>query len=1036
MHNPAEFAVRYPRIVGLGTLLCVVFGLFSFGLLPRQENPSIRDRHLAVDTYLPGAEPAKVELLVTKVLEDAIAEVDDIESIFSQSGQGSSFLLVELNAEAAIEARFQEVRGKIEEARARFPPGTSDPDVTIDTIFTHTMILVLTGDAVAPTVLRKEAKTFKRQLELLPDVRSVSLLGEPEEEIAVEVDLRALSQKGVPLSAVAAALKARNVLLPGGELPVGTLRSPLQTSGAYASVDEIGATYLGANADGLPIQLADVCTITRRLKEPDVLVRTNGRRGVSLAIQMLPHRSAIRLGEQVRGLMAEYQPTMPAGMAVHVAADEPTYVRDRLALLSNSLIVGMVLVVGLVILGMGWRSGLIVSVSIPLSLIIAMGGLSIAGIALHQISIAALVIAIGLVVDEAIVVTDNIQRHRDLGCSPNEAAVKGLGEIHTAILAGAFTTMAAFIPLGLIAGDIGDFVRSIPIAVSIMLVASVTVAHYVTPLLAAGMHWWAERGHHVRPPERHRAEPVYRKALQFVSAHSWVALVGFTLFFASSLFAVKAFLLPPVYFGEADRHQFLIRVHLPTGSPVEETDAIMRQVEARLAEHQDIADWTVYVGAGAPKFYYNKFTEGRNESRGMVVVNTKPSLRFERTPALAASLDHELKETLVGARVRVDALEQGYASDRDIEIYIQGDNLEVLRELGRRVRTVVAGVDGIENAEDSFGYDPLTLDVQVDNAKANLLGITHANVATTLRTAVDGVTATTFREDDEEIDIVVRLAAGQRGSIADLETLQVFSPRTGGTVPLAHIASLVPTWTTRSIQRWKHKREAVVSADVRDRRVIAATADIRRAVTEQVTLPSGYDISYQGEEKRVRDSMLSLGRAALLAVFLIYIILVAQFNSLVQPLLIILAIPMALTGAAWGLAITGNALGFMAFVGFISLTGIVVNDSIVLLDYINRLRRRGYALEAAVITGATTRLRPVVLTSVTTIGGLLPLSLTGGTFWAPFGYAMIFGLAASTVLTLLVQPAAYLTLERYRGRGARPSAGVEAPAPLAAAAAD
>jgi len=279
------------------------------------------------------------------------------------------------------------------------------------------------------------------------------------------------------------------------------------------------------------------------------------------------------------------------------------------------------------------------------------------------------------------------------------------------------------------------------------------------------------------------------------------------------------------------------------------------------------------------------------------------------------------------------------------------------------------------------------------------------------------LTATTFRESDDEINVTVRLTAEQRRNAADLKTLPIFSPAIGEAVPLSHVAELSPAWTTRTITRWKRKRENVVTVDVQQGKLPEIVAsDIRTAVGAQVHLPPGYEIQYEGEPQEIRESFLSLAKAAIFAVFLIYIILVVQFDSMAQPLLIILAIPMALIGAVWGLSLTGNTLGFMAFLGFIALTGIVVNDSIVLLDYFNTLRKRGYSLEDAVATGATRRLRPIVLTSVTTIGGLLPLSLGGGSFWAPFGYAMIFGLSASTLLTLLVQPAAYLVLERRRLR--------------------
>ena len=1031
MRNPAELALRRPRVVVLTTILLVLFGALSYLSLPRQENPTIEDRHCAITTFLPGSEPEKVELLITKVLEEKIAEVDDIEDIFSTSSHGVSWIMLELEKSAPIGDRFQQIRDKAQEARSLLPATASEPQVDTEQLRTNTIVLAVTGDDVAPLVLRKQAKEFKRALENLAGVRRVRWVGQPVEELDVQVDLRKLSQKNLTLPHVVSALSARNILLPGGELDMGTVTLPIRTTGAYTSAAEVGATYLGAAANGLPIRLADVATVQRGLAEQTVRVRTIGVPAIALAVEMLPRRSAILLGERVSQLIAEWEPSLPEGVRINVIADEPTYVRDRITLLTNNLLVGMSLVVALIILGMGWRSGAIVSISIPLSLIIAMGGLSLAGIALHQISIAALVIAVGLVVDEAIVVSDNIQRHLDEGASPREAAIQGLGEIHTAILAGAATTVAAFIPLALMGGDIGDFIRSIPIAVSIMLLASVSVAHFFTPLFATGLHSWARR-HGLRArKERHRFEPIYRRMVNTVCAHTRIALLAFVGAFSLTIVALG--LMNPIFFPTADRHQFLIRVWLPSGSPVEETEAAVVQIERRLAETPEVADWTAFVGADAPKFYYNEFEDAESENKAMIIVNTKDSVPVRATAHVVARLDAYFSNEIVGAQIRVKELQQGYGGGADIEIYVLGDDLEVLRDLGVKIRDIAKAVPGTVNVRDSFGYDPLTLEAKVDDAKANLLGITHLDVATTLRTAIDGVVATTFREDDEEIDIRVRQAARQRRDVADLETLQIFSPKAGRTVPLSHVASLTPTWTTRYIQRYGRQREAEVSAEVEGRNAVEVTRDIERAVNEQVALPPGYSVQYFGEIKEIRESFLSLARAALVAVFFIYIILVVQFDSLAQPLLIVMAIPMALIGAVWGLILTGQALGFMSFLGMIALTGIVVNDSIVLLDYINTLRRRGYELDDAVITGATTRLRPVILTTVTTIGGLLPLSLTGGAFWAPFGFAMIFGLAASTLLTLLVQPAAYLTLARFqqrRGIGTLPG---EAPANTAAA---
>lgn len=1011
MGNPARFAIEHPRVVGLAAVLMLVYGALSYQGLARQENPSLQERFAQVITYLPGAEPEKVELLISKVIEDEIAQLDDIHDIFTTSTQGVSFMMVELEKTAPAAERLQQIRDKVQTARASFPPGASEPFVDTRVFRTNTMVLALLAQTGVPAVgLRKQAKDLALALEALADVRRVELVGLPEEEIAVDVDLRTLSQRSLPLLHIVDALAARNVELPGGELDVGNVSSTIETSGAFAQPDDVGTTYLGAAPNGLPITLSDVAHIERRMAKPEVRVRHRGTSGVGIAVEMLPRRNVIRLGERVRALLDARD--FPPGIHAVVVADEPTYVDDRLGLLLGSLGMGLALVVTFTLIGMGWRSGLVVSVTIPLALTVAIGFQGIADVALHQISIAALVIAIGIVVDESIVVTDSIQRHLELGLPPREAAIQGLAEIHLAVLAGAATTVAAFIPLMVMEGDIGEFIRSIPIVVSVMLLGSVLVAHFVTPLLAIAFHPRNES----RPRARNRGVPYYVPILRFAIERRRTVLALFAGGIAATFVMAGAVLLPPEFFPDADRHQFLINVQLPGGSPIEQTDALMARVEKQLEGDPDLADWTAFIGTQAPKFYYNEFNDGRASNTGQFVVNTLPTVPFDQTRGVVDRIDAKLHASVPGARIRTRPLRQGYGGGEDIDIYVTGDDLDALRAIAARIEGLVAQRPGVENVRNSFGYDPIALEVRIDGAKANLLGISHRDVATLLRTAVDGIDATSFRENDEEIAVRVRLAASQRRHVADLDALPLYSPTAGQAVPLSQVVRFEPGWTHRAILRFDRKREAFVRADVKTGfSLLSVAADVEQAVRERVTLPPGYRFYFFGQREEVTESFLSLAKAAVVAVFLIYIILVVRFGSLLQPLLILLAIPMALVGACWGLALTGNPLSFMSFLGMISLTGIAVNDSIVLVDAINRLRKQqGVELKDAVAQGALTRLRAVLLTSVTTIGGLLPLSIGGGALWAPFGFAMIFGLAASTVLTLVVQPAAYLTLERLR----------------------
>ncbi len=1015
MKNPAQWALEHPHVVWLATLMALLYGALTYFDLPRQENPSLVDRHAIVTTYLPGAEPERVELLVSKVLEDKISEVDDIDAIFSRSVEGVSSLHVELEDGAPSAERLDQIRRKVREARPHLPESVVEPEIDTRVLRTNTMILAVTSPTHSGLALREQAKELKRELEYLPDIGRVEILGDVSEEIDVAIDALELAQRKLPLTKVISALEQRNTLEPSGQIELESMRSAIRTTGAYSTVEEVENTYLVAGESDLPISIAHVADVRRELADQKVFVRYSGVPAVSVALEMLPGRNAIAVGKDVRALIERFAPRLSDDVAIEIIADEPQVVSDRLSNLSNSLYLGLALVMVFTLIGLGWRSGIIIAISIPLSITVALGFIGMVGIELHQISIAALVIAIGLVVDEDIVVVDNIQRHLDMGKSAAQAAIVGLGEIHRPILSGAGTTIAAFIPLALMSGQIGEFVRSIPIAVSLMLVTSVVVAHFFTPLLSATLNRIQIGGR--KRPEKHRFEEPYRRALSTLLRNRPAVLGGFVVVFLASILGIGSSLWPPDFFNDADRHQFLLEVYLPQGTPVGTTDVMAARVEEVLAADERIASWGAYVGAGVPKFYYNQFTDQKGENIAMFIVNTKESVPFSKTRVVAEDLDAKLEAELAGVFVRAKVLKQGYGGRDAVRIFVQGESMSLLRTLALRVRDIVERVPGTTNVRDNFGYDPLTLTAEIDHAKANLLGVSTRDITTTLRTALDGVAATTFREEDEEIAIRVRLDADQRNDVNDLDDVLVYSQVANTNVPLAQVASIVPGFTTREVMRYRRKREAAVMADITAARTLmAVTNDVEEAVLAQVTVPPGYEISFHGQHEEVTRSFTSLARAAIVAVFLIYILLVVQFKSLSQPALILLAIPMALIGALCGLKIMDEEAGFMAFLGMISLIGIVVNDSIVLLDYINTLRRRGLALEDAVIQGASTRLRAIALTSITTIGGLLPLSLAGGSLFAPFGWAMIFGLMGSSILTLTVQPVAYMVLETWRDR--------------------
>ena len=1012
MHNPAEFAVRQPQLVVLAVIFALGFGMLSYAQLPRQENPTLERRRASIRVYVPGADPETMERLVAKNLEAKLSELDDIDEIYTESTLGVTWATVDLRGDAHLHNRLEEVKDKVEDARVFFPVGARPPVVTTR-LDTNAVIVTLESETSPLITIREHAEELERRLENLPGVSRVSISGAPKEKIVLEIDARALGQRGMSIPQIVEAIGSQNAELPGGELESGALRASIAVGGAFETIGGIAATYVRVLGRE-PIRLGEIAEITRHIADPEVIVRTNGQRAVALSVEMLSGWDTVALGQSIRAVINEYTELLPYDSVVNIVVDEPTYVRDRILLLIRNLLLGLALVVVLAILFLGWRMGLVVALPIPISVVAGLGLLNLSGQSLHQISLAALIIAVGLMIDESIIIADNTERHLDRGESAETAAISGLREVHLPVLGGAATTVAAFVPLMVLDGRIGDFVRSIPLTVSSMIIASVVVAHYVIPLLVVALYRNKPR-RSAPSTTRDPFSPPYAELLRRFLLAPKLAFASFALVIIAIAVSLPLVLKPADFFHTADRHQFVIELRTPAGSRLEQTDAAVAQLEKILSDLPGVSNWTTWIGSGAPRFYYNESTLGQHENIAKLVVNVGPDVPFRRNAEIVRQVGARAA-SIVGADVRARELKQGFGVRPDLEILVEGDDLDQLRRLTFEVREAVSTVEGAIHVRDSFGVDPLVVTADINEAKANKLGIARSDVSTTLRALIDGVTATTVEEEDDEIDVVVRVQEKQRIGFQALGELRVPSRVTDELLPLSHVAELRPDWAVKRITRQNRKRHAAVEADVAERSVLAVTRDAEAIISRTVKVPPGYSIVFRGQRAEMTRSYLALANAGWVSVCVIYLILVLSLRSLLHPFLVVSILPLAAVGCVLGVAASGNALGFMALLGIISLIGIAVNDSILLISTIRRFRQEGLPLIDAVVRGSVQRIRPVLLTSATTIGGLLPLSLTGGSMWAPFGFAVIGGLVASTVITLGVQPTAYFALERWRSR--------------------
>ncbi|MHB1127957.1 MAG: efflux RND transporter permease subunit [Bacillota bacterium] len=1005
--NPAALSLKNRKVVLVAMLLFIIAGAAGYYKMPRQEDPDIIPSWATVFTGYPGAGPEKVEQLVTRVLEKRISEMDDIKELTSYSQEGGSIIVVHLEDGADREKSWDALREKVDAARAEMPTDTREPDVNTRLSETITMMISVESHAYSYSQLSQYAEQVKRRLEPVRGVARVDLVGEPEEEVTVMLDWRWLSEYDVPPTQIFAALQGRNNLIPGGSWPSDGFRNQVITSGQYGSLQEIAGTVVAVSDEGYPIRLDHVAKVERLPNPSPTYIRSNGNRAVILTITAKEGLNVVKLGRQVREQLSGFSDILPGDVKVKVIVDQPLGIEERLSNFSSSLIFGMLLVIIVVLTTMGVRSAVIISISIPFSILLSFALMPVLGIKLHQVSIAALVISLGMLVDNAIVITDNIDRLLVAGIERREAVIRGVGEVGTAVLTATLTTVGAFIPLMLMQGDTGDFIRDIPQVVSLALLASLLVSVTVTPLF--GYNFLKQKKAGVASIQVLRpAEEFYRRILA-----ASLKRPGITLFLAITALGISFVAIPLLglqFFPPADRNQLIIDVNMPRGTDIKVNDEVSSSVESILMEQSQIENFTAFIGRGIPKFYYNELPPRESSDITQILITLKDNSRSdEDVEALIYSLRHKFAGEIAGARIEVRRLEQGPPVGAAIAVRIGGDDLDTLQTLSRQVQEMVQQVSGTVGVSTDIQEVPL-LRVEVDPSRAALSGLTNYDVSLAVRAATEGLHATDYQEGSKELPVVMRYYRAGMEGLGGLESLFVTSPVTGANVPLKEIARVFPEWEVAEIIRYNNQRTVTVRANVEGRLPAEVQQDIENRL-ESLDLPKGYFITYGGENEDRDASFASLGNAAIIAVLVIYLLLVIQFNSLIQPIVVLSTIPLALFGAVIGLWVTGNPVGFMALLGIVSLSGIVVNNAIVLLEFINALRRNSIPLTEAIMEAGRQRFRPIMLTTLTTVGGLLPLTVSGGKLWGPMGWSIIFGLLGSTLLTLVVVPALYLLTE-------------------------
>ena len=987
-----------PRLVLATALLLALAGLISWFTMPREEDPQFPRRHGLVIAGFPGADAETVERLVIEPIEEHLAEVEEIWQVRSTARAGVAVVEVELADRVYdTDAAWDEVEDALERARADFPAGVSEPLLEDDLVSQEAVVLALVGSA-DPLELADAAEGVKRRLLALDLVKQVKLVADPGEQITVEYDDATARRLGLDPRLLGLELAGRSTIVPGGIIYLGAKSASLRPETEFTSLAEIAATPV-LLPSGTSVPLGELARVRHGPAEPAAeRMRFRGEPAVGLGVIPKDGIDRIAFGRDVRRELDAIAPELDP-LRVEEVVYQPDQVEWRLGGLTRSLRLGIVIVAAVLFVAMGWRMGLLVALIVPLVTFASMALYATFGGILHQISIAALVIALGMLVDNAIVMVENIQWRLDRGLMVKQAAVESVRELALPLGTATGTTLAAFVPMLVSKGGTADFTRAIPVLIMLTLTMSYVFAVLVTPVLAElilrrNPEAPAGGGGTVRLADRAARFAVGRSGWVLLGA---AALVGLTLLASGAV--------DRQFFPAADLTTVVVDLRMPEGTHLDETDAVALEVESALAGRPEVRSVAAFVGRSAPKFYYNLPTLPASPHLAQLVVETTSLAAVERLIDWTRAYAHrELPEVEVVAR----RLEQGPPIAAPVEVRVLGFDLEDLERAADAVLAELRAIPGTRDVRHDLGLGVPTVNFLIDDAAAARHGLSRADVAAVLLGRTLGAEIGQYRMGDDPVPILVRSSAGNEFPVTDLESIDVAAAG-GEPVPLAQLARLEVEWRPAAIRHRDRSREARVLSQLAEgvtAREVLAALEPRLAELE---LPAGVRLELGGELEESGAANAAIFRAMPLGALLLLFFLLAEFNSFRRVGIVLVTVPLAATGVVPGLLLSGQPFGFTSMLGVISLVGIVVNNAIVLLDVIESLRSEGFPLRKALREAIRRRTRPILLTMATTVAGLSPLAFSG-TLWPPLAWAMISGLTASTVLTLLVVPALYKVL--------------------------
>lgn len=998
-----------PRLIGLVVVMLCLLGVASYLSMARQEDPSFPYRSGMITVIYPGAMAEAVERLVLEPLSDELGQVEEIDYFSATARTGVAIIPINLDDHIYdTDAAWDRVRQAMERARLQFPAGVGQMSLDDRLIDIPAVVLAVRGDA-SLVQLSQAAERLKRSLGDLPALSRIELQGEADEQITIALRDAELNRLGISTAFLADLLAQRNQVIPGGFVVTAGRRMGILPNSEFTSLDDLAATQIPLPQGG-SVPLAAIADIWRGPLEPAqprawfdgeqaVLVTFTAQRG---------QVDAIRFGQVLRERVEVLRPEF-APLQIDEMFFQPDQVKDRLDGLELSLLASVGIIVLVVLLGMGWRMGVLVATMLPLVALISLGIYNLGGGILHQIAVIGMVISLGILIDNAIVMVENIQDRLNRGESRSDAVAGGVRELAGPLGASTATTLAAFTPLLLSKGGTADFTRGIPVMIMLTLVVSYFLALTVAPMLA---------GRFLKPAPLRSGVLMERLsgALARISTARpvWMILLGLVM--VSLSLAMTPF-MKKQFFPNADRPQVVVELFMPEGTDQETTEAVSAELERLVRQRPEVLGVHRFVGSAGPSFYYNLLRVPQAPNRGRLVIETTG---LPATSGVIHWIRDHVARNVPELDVVASTLGQGPPRVAPVEVRLYHHDEQQRIAAAERVFSLLKGIEGAVDVRHDIDLGVPVLQVRVDDASASRHGLNRSSVARALYAQSLGLTAEQYRQELDPIPLVIRSHEGSRQSLERLLSASVFNAQ-GEAIPLTAVAAIETTWEPAGIRQRNGVRLYTVTAGLEDGYSFSQVLDQLNAELALKPLPAGTRMEMGGDAEGSGDANRALFTTAPVGLLLLLFFLLLQFNSFRRLGIILLTVPLASVGVFPGLVLSGSPFGFQSMLGIIALVGIVVNNAIVLIDVVDQRLAQGMGIAAAVSEAVERRTRPILLTTATTIAGLLPLAFSSSTLWPPMAWAIISGLLASTVLTLLVVPATCRLLLAPRTKAQEPT---------------